>query len=112
MMRDTGGVVEAEQSTLQLVMDQIEELVVTLIEEIRERPGVVAAIVAAVVGALIGGMVASAVNRRAAPKQVRAPKPVRRAGSVASLAGSGVRLLENPLVRAVVLAQLRRRFTG
>ena len=37
-MQDTYG----EQSTLQLVVDQIEELIVSLIEQIRERPVVAA----------------------------------------------------------------------
>ena len=109
-MRDTGRVVDAEQNTLQLVMDQVEELIVTLIEEIRERPGVAVAILAAVVGAIVGGVLAAAMRRRATPKHVRAVKSVRRAGDVADLAGLGMRLLENPIVRAAVVSQLKRRF--
>jgi hypothetical protein len=105
-MRHTGGVADAEQSTLQVVMDQLEELVVTLIEEIRERPGVAAAIGAAVVGALVGGMLAALANRRAA---ARDPKPVRRTRQAGQIAGFGLRLLKNPIVRAIVIAQLRRR---
>jgi tetrahydromethanopterin S-methyltransferase subunit C len=101
-------VVDAEQSTLQLVMEQVEELIVTLIEEIRERPGVAAAILAAVVGAIVGSMLANRGRRRVLPK-VRAPKQVRGIGDVAELAGLGLKLLENPLVRGVLVAQLKRR---
>ena len=99
--------VDAEQNTLQLVMEQIEELVVTLIEEIRERPGVAAAILAAVVGAVVGSILAAR-SRRRVPK-VRAPKQVRSIGDVTDLARLGLRLLENPLVRGVLVAQLKRR---
>jgi hypothetical protein len=103
-MRDTGGVVDAEQSTLQLVMDQAEELIVTLIEEIRERPGVAAAIVAAVVGVIVGSLLASATRRRSPPR--RAAKTARRSFRLASIVW---RLMQNPIVRGLVLAQLRRR---
>ena len=41
-------------STLQLVIDQLEELVVTVVEEVRERPGIALALVAGVVGAVVG----------------------------------------------------------
>ena len=48
-----------ESSTLQLIVDQLEELIVTVVEEIRERPGVAVAILAGVVGATVGGMLAA-----------------------------------------------------
>jgi hypothetical protein len=106
-------VYEGEQSTAQLIIDQVEELIVTLIEEIRERPAVAAAILAAVLGALIGGMLAAGVGR---------PKPVRKRierrmgdfGDVTSLVRLGYQLLENPIVRGyvttAVLKQFRKRF--
>jgi|SRR5215467_14937978 hypothetical protein len=113
-MHTSFGAAEVDQSTTQLIIDQIEELVVTLIEEIRERPAVAVAILAAVVGAIIGGILASGMRR---------PKPVtrrvaRRMGSVsdmADLAGLVFKLLENPLVRSYILAavagQMKKRFT-
>ena len=105
-MQDT----DAEDSTFQLVIDQLEELVVTLIEEIRERPGVALAIFAGVVGALIG--VRLATGRRSAPARgVR--RKAQDVGDAAELAGLGLRLLKNPIVRGLVVAaverQLRRR---
>jgi hypothetical protein len=110
-MRDTGIVVDAEQSsTLQLVMDQVEELIITLIEEIRDRPGVAVAILAAVAGALVGGMLAGRSRRRAVAR-ARTPKAVRGIGDAAELAGLGLRLLENPLVRAAIVSQLKRRIS-
>lgn len=107
-MRDTGGVVDAEQSTMQVVMDQLEELIVTIIEEIRERPGVAAAIFAAVVGVVLGSIVAAAVSRRPSPRR-RVVKSMTNFGDFAELAGLGMRLLENPVVRGVLVTQLRRR---
>jgi hypothetical protein len=103
---------DAQQSTLQLVMDQLEELLVTVIEEIRERPGVAAAILAAVVGAIVGSVLARAARRRSR-KGPRAPKAAHRLGELADLAGLGVQLLENPLVRsyarAAITSQFKRR---
>lgn len=104
----------AEDSTFQLVLDQLEELVLTVIEELRERPGVALAIVAAIVGAVVGSRLATASNRRrSAPRQVA--KRARRVGDAAELAGLGLRLLQNPIVRGLVMAalerQLKRRFS-
>ena len=108
VMRDTGGVVDAEQSTMQVVMDQLEELVVTIIEEIRERPGVAAAIFAAIVGVVLGSILAAAVSRRPSPRR-RVAKTASKFSDFAELARVGMGLLENPIVRGVVVAQLRRR---
>jgi hypothetical protein len=106
-MRDSS----VEESTLQLVLDQIEELVVTIIEEVRERPGVALAIVAGLVGALLGARAAAGLNRRRAgppaPAQ-GAVRSVRRVGDMAELVGLGVRLLQNPIVRALLLAAMER----
>lgn len=102
---------EVEDSTVQLVIDQLEELVVTVIEEIRERPGVALAIVAGLIGAIIGTRLATR-RREPAPARVVRAK-ARGVGDAAELAGLGVRLLRNPIVRGLVLAaierQLRRR---
>ena len=59
-MRDAN----VEPGTLQLILDQLEELVVTLIEEIRERPAVALAVLAAVIGAVIGSALAARGGRR------------------------------------------------
>jgi hypothetical protein len=107
---------EVDQSTLQLVVDQIEELLVTVIEEVRERPAVAVALLAAVVGAIIGSMVAARGGRkRSAPRKVarRVGKQVGGVGDVADLAGIGLKLLENPVVRnyarAAIMSQLKKR---
>lgn len=59
----------------QLVVEQIEEFAVTVLEEIRERPGVAAAVIAGVIGALAGLAFAAARSRRD-----RRPAPIRGAG--------------------------------
>jgi predicted short-subunit dehydrogenase-like oxidoreductase (DUF2520 family) len=103
-----------EQGTMQLIIDQVEELIVTIIEEIRERPGVAAAILAAVVGVIIGSLLASGVGRkRSAPeKVVHKARGVAEASDLAALA---VKLVQNPIVRGFVAAaiqkQLKRRFS-
>ena len=96
--------VSAEESTLQLVLDQLEELAVTVIEEIRERPGVALAICAGVAGAVIGSIFAARARR---PK-ARALRPARRVGDAAELVGLGVRLMQNPIVRGLVVAAIER----
>jgi hypothetical protein len=108
-MHASFGGSEVDQSTTQLVIDQIEELVVTLIEEIRARPAVALAILAAVVGALVGGMLASGVGRPK-PVSARVAHRVGRMGDLAELTRLGVKLLENPIVRAAVLSQFKKRF--
>jgi hypothetical protein len=108
-MRDTG----VEESTMQLVLDQLEELAVTIIEEVRERPGVALAICAGVAGAVVGSMLAARTRRRSPASARMARRPARRFGEAAELAGLGFRLMQNPIVRGLVLAaverQLRRR---
>ena len=102
-MQDT----DVEDSTFQLVIDQLEELVVTLIEEIRERPGVALAIVAGLVGALIGTRLAS--RRSSAPARAVRRK-AQGVGDAAELAGLGLRLLKNPIVRGLLVAAVERQF--
>src|ERR1700716_587524 len=55
-----------EQSTMHLIVDQLEELLVTIIDEIRQRPSVALALLAAVTGALVGSMLAARASRRRA----------------------------------------------
>jgi hypothetical protein len=96
-----------EESTLQLVLDQLEELVVTIIEEIRERPGVALAIFAGLLGAVVGSTLAARARSRA-PAPVRAARRARRVGDAAELVGLGLRLMQNPIVRGLVIAALER----
>jgi len=97
---------DVEDSTFQLVVDQLEELVVTIIEEIRERPGIALAVVAGVVGAMIGSWLA---RRKQPPAPVRAARgTTRTAGDAADLARLALRLLQNPIVRAILVAALER----
>jgi hypothetical protein len=104
-----------EQSTLQLIVDQLEELVVTIIEEIRERPGVAAAILAAVVGVVVGSMLATGVGRRHASPPARVVRKARSMTEAGDLAGLAVKLLQNPIVRGylrtAVEGQLKKRFS-
>jgi alpha-beta hydrolase superfamily lysophospholipase len=102
-----------DDSTFQLVMDQLEELAVTIIEEIRQRPAVAIALVAGVMGALIGARLAA---RHRAPAPVRAARKGKvQVGAAADLAGTAVKLMKNPIVRGVVFAaverQLKRRLS-
>jgi uncharacterized membrane protein YeaQ/YmgE (transglycosylase-associated protein family) len=103
-----------DQSTMQLIIDQLEELIITLIEEVRQRPAVAVAILAGVVGALVGTMLASGVGRPR-PMHKRVVNRVGNVGDLAALVGLGFRLLENPLVRnyarAAVAGQLKKRFS-
>jgi hypothetical protein len=109
LMRDSN----AEPGTLQLILDQLEELVVTLIEEIRERPGVVLALFAAVLGALIGSALAGRASRRGPAPPARVARRARGLGAASELMGLSLRLVQNPIVRGLVFAavqrQLRRR---
>src|SRR5437764_6374598 len=97
-----------EESTLQLIIDQLEELLVTVIEEIRERPGIALAIFAALMGAFVGSRLARRMTRRRASAPVRVARRARRVGDVAELAGLGLRLMQNPIVRGVAIAALER----
>ena len=104
----------AEQSTLQLVIDQVEELVVTLIEEIRQRPGVAAAILAAIVGIVLGSLLAARFGRRSTSAPERVVRRARGMAEAGDLAALGIKLLQNPIVRSYVRnkieRQLKKRF--
>ena len=97
-----------EDSTLQLVVDQLEELVVTIIEEVRERPGVAFAFAAALLGALVGAAFAANRSRRRTSPPARAVRQARQVGELAELAGLGIRLLQNPIVRGLILTAVER----
>ena len=104
-----------DQSTMQLVIDQLEELVVTIIDEVRQRPAVAVAILAGVAGALAGSMLATRFSHRHASPPVRVVRKARGVGEAADLAGLGVKLLQNPIVRgyirSAVEGQLKKRFS-
>jgi uncharacterized membrane protein YeaQ/YmgE (transglycosylase-associated protein family) len=114
-MHDTFSQSHVEQSTMQLIVDQIEELIVTIIEEVRQRPGVAVAILAAVVGALVGSSLAARASHRHASPTARVVRKVHGVGDAADLAALGLKLLQNPLVRgyvrSVVEGQLKKRFS-
>ena len=158
MASDPGAMGESwsggSESVVQLIVDQMEELLLTLLEEIRARPSVAMAIGAGVLGAVLGSVLAARLTRPRRPPPVsatsellgalaetlvgamprrvdgqaipkaaakaskRAQKSARGLGNMADfadLAGLGVRLLENPIVRsyarAAVANQLRKRFS-
>jgi uncharacterized membrane protein YeaQ/YmgE (transglycosylase-associated protein family) len=103
---------DAEQSVTQLIVDQLEELVVTIIEEIRERPGVAAAILAGLLGAIVGSMVAASLARRRPAHPERVVRKARGAvvSEAADLAGLALKLLQNPLVRGYVRTAMEGHF--
>jgi hypothetical protein len=112
-MQDSFSQPNVEHSVVDLIVDQLEELVVTIVEEIRERPGVAAAILAAIVGAVIGSVLAArASGRRDSPVE-RVAHRARGAADTLDLAGLGVKLLQNPVVRgylwSAVESQLKKR---
>jgi len=113
-MQDSFGQSDGEQSTLKSIVDQLEELVVTLFEEVRARPAVAAALVAVVVGAVVGSMLASGIGRRSVAPPRRVAKRARGIAQAADLAGMAVKLLQNPLVRgylaSAIQSQVKKRF--
>ncbi|MGI9144994.1 MAG: hypothetical protein ACR2IK_00340 [Chloroflexota bacterium] len=113
-MSDSFSQSKADQGVMELIVDQLEELVVSIIEEIRERPMVALAIVAGVVGAIIGSVLAGGLGRRTSPP-VHVVRKARGVSEAADLAGLGLRLLQNPMVRGYVRSiaegQLKKRFS-
>jgi hypothetical protein len=114
-MHDSIGQSNLDQSVLHLILDQLEELVATIIEEIRERPGVAAAILAAVVGVLVGSMLAAGVGRRHPARPAKLARRARGVADAGELAALAVKLLQNPIVRSymrsAVERQLKKRVT-
>jgi hypothetical protein len=100
---------------MQLMVDQIEELIVTIIEEIRQRPGVAMAILAAVTGAVLGSMLAARASRRRGSPTTKVARRARGVGEAAELATLGLKLMQNPIVRgyvrSAVEAQLKKRLS-
>jgi hypothetical protein len=115
-MHDTFSAADVEQSTIQLIVDQIEEFIVTIIEEIRERPGVAAAIFAALLGATVGAIFAAGAARRHSSPRARVAKRARGMAEVAELIVLGLKLLQNPIVRGYLRSamerELRKRFSA
>jgi hypothetical protein len=107
---------DAEQSVMELIVDQLEELIVTLIEEIRERPAVAAAILAGVLGAIVGSVLAASLARRRSAGPARVVRKARGVTEAADLAGLALKLLQNPLVRgyvrSAVQGQFKKRFSA
>src|SRR5579859_7984909 len=98
-MKDSFSQSTGDPSVMDLIVDQLEELVVTLVEEIRERPGVAAAILAGLLGAIVGSIVASSLARRRASPPARVVRKARGVSDAAELAGLALKLLQNPMVR-------------
>lgn len=98
---------DVEEGMLQLVLDQVEELVVTVIEEIRARPGVALAICAGIAGTVVGSVFAARLRRPRRPA-ARVAHQARRAGDMAELVGLTMRLLQNPIVRGLIVAAITR----
>ncbi|MDQ6675581.1 MAG: hypothetical protein M3069_33435 [Chloroflexota bacterium] len=114
-MQDAFSKPNAERSVMELIVDQLEELIVTIVEDIRQRPGVAAAILAAVVGVIVGSVLAATLGRKRPSAPARVVRKARGATEAADLAGLGLKLLQNPLVRGFVLSavqrQMKKRFS-
>ena len=104
-----------EQSTMQLIADQIEEFLVTIIDEIRQRPSVALAFLAAITGAVVGSMLAARAGRRPPSPARGVARKARGMAEAAELAGLGLKLLQNPIVRSYIVSaiegQLKKRFS-
>jgi hypothetical protein len=83
---------DSSDGVLQLIVDQVEELIITILEEIRTRPAVAAAILAGVVGAIVGSALAARMRRPRRPPSVSAPAELlgALAGTLAGAAPSRV----------------------
>ncbi|HET6320365.1 MAG TPA: hypothetical protein VFG86_28240 [Chloroflexota bacterium] len=101
----------SEPSVAELIFDQLEELIVTLVEEVRERPGVAVAIVAAVLGAVVGSIVAARASRKREFPPRKVARSARGMADTGELLGIGMKLLQNPIVRGYLFAMARRRFS-
>src|SRR5437868_3807249 len=100
----------AEHRVMDLIVDQLEELVVTVIQEVRERPAIAGAIFAAVVGALIGNLLAAgATGKRRSPAR-RIVRGAREASDVLEVGGLAIKLLQNPLIRGYILSAIENQF--
>jgi len=111
-MQDSFSQPSADHGVMDLIVDQLEELVVTLVEEIRQRPGVAAAILAAVVGAFIGAMFArskGSSSRTRSPAS-RVAHTARDASEAVELAALAFKLIQNPMVRGYIGSMIERQF--
>ncbi len=114
-MSDAFSQPNADHSVVEQIVDQLEELVVTIIEEVRERPAVAVAIVAGVVGAILGSVLAARMGGGRSSPPARVVRKARGVSDAADLAGLGLKLLQNPMVRgylaSVMQGQLKKRFS-
>ena len=100
-----------EPSVTELIFDQLEELIVTIVEEVRERPGVAVAIMAGLLGAIAGSVFAVRSRHKHRPATVaQVARRARGMAETGELIGLVLKLLQNPIVRAYLGSMLRRRF--
>ena len=100
----------SEPGVTELIIDQVEELFVTLVDEIRERPGVALAIAAAILGILVGSALARGASRKRQSPVRRATRSAKGLTESSELLGLTLRLLQNPIVRGYLAEMLKRRF--
>ena len=112
-----------DQSTMHLIIDQLEELVVTIIDEVRQRPAVAVAILAGVAGALAGSMLATRFSNRHASPPARVVHKARGVGEAnivpppAAIANAiyraaGVRMSRLPMNPAAVMEAIWNKHVG
>ena len=107
------------EDLFQITAERLIDLVADLTEAIAARPKLSAAIFAAAVGAMVGFALAGRPRRRRRTmfealrqRSDRAKKgTVAPAADYAQLVQAGLKLLENPLVRAFILRAVTRRLT-
>src|SRR5260221_9445659 len=93
-----------EPSVTELIFDQLEELIVTIVEEVRERPGVAVAIMAGLLGAIAGSVFAVRSRHKQRPAPVaQVARRARGMAETGELVGLGLKLLQNPIVRAYLV---------
>jgi hypothetical protein len=109
-MPDSFSQSNAERSVMQLIIDQLEESIVTIIEEIRERPAVAAAILAGVLGAIVGSMLAAGAARRHPSAPASVVRKARGLSEAADLVGLALKLLQNPMVRGYIRSAMEGQF--
>jgi len=122
------GLSDQYEDLFQIVFDRVLELAAGVCRAVSARPMLATAAAAAVVGAAAGSALArrrtsrpepmpgrtkgrTPLSRDPANRVAKSGKRLGRAGDYGELVQLGLKLLENPIVRAVLIENLRKRVT-
>ena len=122
------GLSDQYEDLFQIVFDRVLELAAGVCRAVSARPMLAAGVAAAVVGGAIGIALArrptsrreriagrikdkTPLIREPAKRVAKSGKRLGRAGDYGELVQLGLKLLENPIVRAVLIENLRKRVT-